>query len=178
MSTQNPIPPDDFDALLSPTAAPADDSLRQAILRRTTRIVRRRRYVRRAMLVAAMLVCYAAGATTMQFWNRSVSGVSPVAASRESPPHAQDVEVAKTPPAAPSPPRQPAPSLSPYERLRRYSDRLLVEQGDIAQATRYYARALDRASPEERAISAEDSWLLMAIKADRLEERTHENRGS
>jgi hypothetical protein len=197
MSSHDPVPPDDIDALLSPTAMPADRELREAILCRTNRILHRRRYVRRMLLVAAMFVCYAAGATTMQVWNRPASGIvqpgipkgdSPIFAARkpgQSPNHSAIHSPAKPKTAAAAPAsnnhlatHQPAAPLSPYQRLRRYSDRLLEQQGDIALAARYYARALDKASTEERAISVEDTWLLTALKADRFPENSHENHGS
>ncbi len=169
--------PDDVDVLLSPSTVRENDNLRQAILQRTTRIVRRRRSVRNGLWLAAMVVCYAAGATTMHFVAQH-DGQAPQPVVQREPPASQVLprpaaSVAERPHAAPS-----EPALSPYERLRRYSDRVLNQKGDIALATRCYARALDQASAEERAISVDDSWLLMALKADRFREKTHENHRS
>ena len=57
-----------------------------------------------------------------------------------------------------------------YEQIRRVSDRYLYEERDIRLALQYGDRALDRASAEELAVSAEDSWLMMALKLSRTEE--------
>lgn len=179
MSSPDAIPPDELDALLSSGQALVQPALRGAILQQTTRIVRRRRYVRRAMLCTAMLVCYAAGAMTVGLFGHPGERPSPAvvkqppAAQPTAPGTAGPVEVADD-----SQDHRHALPLSQYERLRRYSDRLLDQEGDVARAARYYARALDKASPAERAISAEDSWLLMALKADRFPEKNHEHRGS
>ena len=179
MSSHDALPPDDFDELLLPRQTPVQNGFRDAVLQQTMRVVRRRRRARKAFLVGAMLACYVAGAMTVQFWSHRGEDRSLPVAHQATPLEPTAVpagipsrraEVAKNHP--------PAPPLLAYERLRRYSDRLLEQDGDITRAARYYARALDQASAEERAISVGDTWLLMALKADRFPEKNHENHGS
>ena len=63
-------------------------------------------------------------------------------------------------------------TLTGYQRLRRAGDQWLRESGDISRAVRDYARALDQASEQERAIApGQDNWLLMALKDARTKER-------
>lgn len=179
MSPHSSFPQDDLDALLTPTPAPSSDTLQQAIFRQTRSMVRRRQYVRRLMQVAALVLCYAAGAATMRVWQpvpaASVAKVEQPSAPPAAPtaPTTPYKLVAKAPPAQPA-----APPLSPYEKLRRYSDRILEEKGDIPLAARSYAQALRKATAEEQAISSGDTWLLMAIKHDRMQEKSDAPHGS
>ena len=65
---------------------------------------------------------------------------------------------------------------SRFDVLRCISDREVRQHGDLALAVRYYARALNGASAEQRAISIEeDNWLLLALKEARMEESHDEN---
>ncbi|MHC4177829.1 MAG: hypothetical protein ACYSWU_09995 [Planctomycetota bacterium] len=126
-------------------------------------------------MTVGLVGCYLAGAATVQLWragaptpDRSVArdeklsgdGVLPAPPTdRTEQPGGQTV----------------ASAASPYEVYRRVSDRCLTQQGDLSLALRYYCRALDTASPEERAISEDDSWLLMALKDLDTKETRHED---
>src|SRR5947207_9610940 len=77
----NDVPvPDPLHDLLTRPAPTEDAALRQALLLQTTRVLRRRRYVRRFGQVALLAACYLAGVFTMHGW------VTP-AAPLESAPH-------------------------------------------------------------------------------------------
>lgn len=178
MSPHDSYPPEDFDALLTPAPTSANGALQQSILRQTTGVVRRRRYVRRLIQVAALVVCYAAGAVTMRLGTPAPTTV--VVRIEQPRPSTATPEVPSPPRkvVAPPKPSHTEPPLSPYERLRRFSDRVLEEKGDIPLAARYYAMALRKATTEERAITSGDSWLLMAVKRDRTQEKSDVQHGS
>jgi hypothetical protein len=53
---------------------------------------------------------------------------------------------------------------------RRAADCYLNDEADPQSALRCYAAALDEAGPDDLDLSAEDSWLLMAIKNARKKE--------
>ena len=64
-----------------------------------------------------------------------------------------------------------------FEEIRRVSDRLLHDQGDVSAALQFYSRALDQASTDQMAVSVdEDSWLLMALKSARMKEKQDEDK--
>jgi hypothetical protein len=154
--------------------APA--ALRQGVLAKTTRVLRRRRLVRRLGLTAALAACFLAGVGTTSLW-RSLEppgqdGRS--ASATHSPP--------ATPPTAPEPPlslvelewrafdsRNNRAALF-FEVARRY----LEEQHDFDSALRCYSQALDAAPREVLAIRPEDNWLVMALKQARQKENNDE----
>ncbi len=182
MSTPENPESDPLHALVGAAASlPEDDRLRRSVLARTTGVIRRRRRIRRISITVALVGCYLAGAATVQLWragaptpDRSVARDEKLPADdeRQTPPIDRSEEPAQ-------PGGQTAEAdASPYEVYRRVSDRYLTQQGDLSLALRYYCRALETASPEERAISAEDSWLLMALKdLDTKENRDENNDG-
>jgi hypothetical protein len=57
-------------------------------------------------------------------------------------------------------------------------DRCLNDIGDPEAALRCYERALNAASDDEVRFSADDNWLLMAIKNAREKEARHANHDS
>jgi hypothetical protein len=184
--------PDHVDELLTGKHAPDAARVRPALLARTTSLVRRRRLVRRLGLLAALAGCYLAGITTVQGWRSFSAG-----------PRASAVEQNVLPA---DEPRQPSPAtlresqppetrphwlpLRPeeidsviaradFDEIRQTGDRLLNEKGDLLAALHCYASALDRASADELAISAEkDSFLMAAIKLDRIKENRHDDPGT
>src|SRR6266481_2377404 len=85
-----PVPDPLHDLLTRPTPT-ADAALRQALLSQTTRVLRRRLYVRRAGQVAVLAACYLAGVFTMRGW------VTPAAPLESAPP------IVATGPAPPNP---------------------------------------------------------------------------
>lgn len=166
--------PDDLNDVLGGDAADRSGALRAIVLARTTRVLRRRRLVKRSLFVAMLVGCYLAGALTMRF------------AGRASPPSLENlvqqspaVPVSVTPAEAPVqarhvPPPQSSVSLTRFETLRHAGDLQLQQKGDLLAAVRFYKRALDVASEDELAISVDnDNWLLMSLKEARLQEVHH-----
>ncbi len=178
---------DPVDALLSAgRCSGTDDRLRQAVLGRTIGVVRRRRRLKRVALGAALLGCYLVGVATTQL-SRSPTGrtVGPLAQQRGGPrasaqPTPRPSRVVPQPqadlPAGRCNGRIAKVRQADFDDIRRLSDRYLEREGNVTLALRYYARALNTASAEQRAISVEeDSWLLMALKQARLKEIRHDN---
>src|SRR5216117_3102855 len=67
---------DAFDDLLAAEGLPAaDETWRQDLLRRTSRVLRRRRRWKRAGFVAALAACYVAGLATMRLWVPPTPGI-------------------------------------------------------------------------------------------------------
>jgi hypothetical protein len=161
---------DDLDELLAPK--PGDDAaLRDAVLRRTARVVRRRPWLRRARLLAAAGLLVAAG----WFGKPTPQPVTEYVA----------VPVGVVLPPAEPPPLRPAEYVT-AERIelqaeqaadpataaalyRQAGDRYLADRNDSPQAARCYRLFLMRADPTARAVSADDSWLLIALKQDQRE---------
>jgi hypothetical protein len=100
--------------------------------------------------------------------------VSPTPTAISEPLRSEGNPPLKSEPPSPEGRQVASANVSAYERWRRTGDYHLRESGDISRAVRDYARALDSASDEERAISpAQDDWLLMALKDARAKEREH-----
>lgn len=195
---------DGRDARKWPTGPEVDtDALREAILARTTRVVRRRRRLRRAVIGSALAVFYVAGMCTMQAWQRVGEGAKsrPVAAS------SVDIEtvVARSAPIAKtsitkattaktsiekatdtkqktlkkkSTLKRTRQKRSRFDMICMISDRYLYRDADAVAAIRGYRRALRVATPAELEICPQrDSWLLMALKQELNEkENRDENR--
>jgi hypothetical protein len=154
---------DPLGSLLGPPADLASDgTLRNRLREQTTRILRRRRYARRLMWAAALAACYLAGMAT----------------PRRLPPVSSPREMADRPQPAGSPERAVALEwrafLSEQERASLYQragDQYLEKESDPESALRCYEAALDAGDDAARAVSSDDSWLLMAIKDARQKEK-------
>jgi hypothetical protein len=167
---------DAWDELLVPKPAEASDALRLYLLRCTTRVLRLRRWTRRACMVLVLAACYAAGLATMHWLTPAAPAVT--------------VYVEKTPEEPPAPPaKEPVPSPFDMEwhlldhpnqpqqvaLYRQAGDRYLTEANDPESALRCYRRMLEAGSDADLAISPEDNWLLMAAKAERQKEKRDAN---
>jgi hypothetical protein len=179
--------PDPLDDLLWPKAAPGGpDPLRLALLRRTTALLRRRRRLKRLALAAAMAACYLAGVlsrgllTPPRTENRQVvRRQSPPPSAKQGPPRPSQVPTQQR--AAPKEDEDSALALEwralegkdrRFELYRRAGD-LYLKENDVESALRCYRGALAAASARQRALSAKDSWLLMAVKQERPMEKAH-----
>jgi hypothetical protein len=186
------VPEDDLvDSLLSIDGPTRADRVRARLLARTTSAVRRRWWVRRLGAVAALAACYLAGLATTQAC-RSLLAPSATSIVQEKPLENQRGERDRSATESPQSPgtehgrpaygsdgRPAAVAGTEFDAIRRAGDRFFEQQGDVLGALDCYARALDRASPEELAISVdEDNWLLMALKLDRIEENRNVDRGT
>jgi hypothetical protein len=161
--------PDPLDQLLAVPAVPAGKDLRQALLLRTTGVLRRRRWGRRCVLAAALAACYAAGVLTV-------------------PPQPPDgpPEVVHDRPVTDTPATSPRPDDSPLalewqgldnpvgraEALRGAAAGY-ERAGDLASAVRCYRNAIDSGSEEDAQITADDDWLLMVLKDAKQKEKRH-----
>jgi hypothetical protein len=152
---------DPLDLLAPPATLAPSEMLRQRLFDRTVREVHRQRRRRRLQGLATLAASFAAGFLTL---------------------------AALLPPPAAPPPRQtagPAAPVAPAVDLERQAlDRPekatelyrkagddYLRQGEHADALRCYGNALDEAAPRDLEVSADDSWLLIAIKHARKKEK-------
>src|SRR5262249_17583435 len=147
----------------------------QTLLEQTSRVLRRRRRVKRVGFAAALAACYAAGAWTMTLVARPQGADLPEVVHRAGDPSAS----------APSPKPDGDTDVSPLalewraldspqkrpDLFRQAGDRYLREAGDVQSALRCYRTALDMASDEDAAVSPDDSWLLMTLKQAKQKEK-------
>lgn len=133
------------DLLAMPSDSVASDgAMRSTMLEQTLRIIRRRRRQRRGLMAATAL--------------SGILGVAGLIAVWRSP---RSIE----PPLMPS---------SRYEVLRRAGDQHLQQPEGFALAMNEYRNAVEVASDRELQPSPEqDSWLLAAIKTERLNAAFH-----
>lgn len=162
---------------LSPPPHRANHALRQALLEQTTRVVRRRYWLRRGAYAAALAACYVAGLLTTRPDPRPTV---------PDPPAEGEVSRDPVPPRHAAGPRADLPGEAPANVLeqwgplvsadrraslyRRAGDRYLAESNDMQAALRCYRNALD-AAPEDLDVDATDTWLLMSLKEARSKER-------
>lgn len=164
---------DDLDELLGPKPAGDDARVREAVLRRTARVIRFRPWVRRAKLLAAAALLVAAGGVAGWFSKPAPGPVTEYVA----------VPVV-LPSAEPTPPapveyvtaeqielqaEQAADRATAAARYREAGDRFLADRNDSPQAARCYRLYLMRAGPDALTVTADDSWLLIALKQDQRE---------
>jgi hypothetical protein len=149
--------------LLGPPPPPPQGELRRELLERTTRALRRQRLRRRLGGVAALVAAYAAGLLT-------VAALTPPERPAAPPRFARSADA---PVPATSPTGLEWRALEQPEQAgqlyRRAADGYLAE-GDGGNAARCYGNTLDEAGPAGLEVSADDSWLLIAIKHARKKE--------
>jgi hypothetical protein len=140
----------------------APSELRDAIYRRTARIVRARRWRKRLALAAAAVLLFAAGVLTgsrfLPFPGGEGAEEAPLVARRPPEPAAIEARL-----------RAARPEDRP-EILRRAGDGYL--RGDVPDpesALRCYRQLLEE-RPENAVASADDSWLLLYLKLSRDQE--------
>lgn len=159
---------DPLDSLLTPAPPPTDDPLRGPLLQRTQRLLRWRRRGRQLAATAALAACYAAGLASVHL----LPGPSP---RIESPRESVPTVVAKAP-EAPRPKSaldrewEAADSTADTGQLYRQAGDQYEDEGDPLSALRCYSNALNAGA--DPTPTAEDSYLLLAIK----NARTRENR--
>ncbi len=162
----------------------ADGPFRQAVLEQTLRLLRRRRWLKRASLLVALAACYVAGIITVHLFapraanesgamaRTSTSADAPEAV-KQAPP-ARAVEDERTVPASVLEERAlVSPSPKPH-LFRLAGDRYLQEDGDAPSALRCYRNWLASAPPADLTISPDDNWLVMALKLDKRKEEAYE----
>jgi hypothetical protein len=158
------------DFLEEPLPAPVDAALRQRLLGQTTRILRRRKWRKRAGVAAALAACYLAGAVTVYLLHAPAPAQT-VVVTLES----RSILPPRTNTATPSAlvlENQALDSVQPRPELYRLAgDRYVAESGDLQSALRCYRQALDEASEQDLQIRPEDNWLLIALKEARQKEK-------
>jgi hypothetical protein len=181
---ENPHPRTDplEDWLVGQPALTPPGDLEQAVLRRTQSVLRRRRWLRRTASVAALAACYVAGLLTIKVLPSPQPAVPTVIVRTDQEPKPpitlprEDAAPPKSPSALPASPlalewqavdsREKRPDL-----YRQAGDRYLQENGDVQSAVRCYRNMLEAAPEEAAAISADDNWLLMALKDAKQKEK-------
>jgi hypothetical protein len=182
--------PDPIDRFLNQRInVPSDEQTRQGLLGETRRVLRRRRRLRRAGYVAALVACYTAGVLTTPNWQNKPPAIVDLAQSEQ----ATSVKPEPIIRTSPEPSAQASLSLlddpdvpvTVVERIaaqstdqrsrlyRRAGDRYLVDLGDIESAMRCYRRALDAGREQELLVASDDNWLLIALKQARQKEKDH-----
>jgi hypothetical protein len=178
---------DPFNDLLNDESEPARPSVefRDAMMRRTTDMLLRRRRVRRVAIACGVLFIYGAGMGTSFLIPRSGDGLSTTAS----------VDEASTSPPMPTLQSDPAPvtaemlgdwegfsirvaEAGPAERvrlLRAAGDWYMEEFDDIETAASCYS-AMFAASETDTQLDLQerDNWLLASLKMARLEEKNHD----
>jgi hypothetical protein len=206
MDDPHAMHPDAIDELLRPGPAPAGpDRLRQAVLLRTTALLRRRRRLRRLALAAALVACYLAGLWTARLGMTSASEEDRFQAAREHSGGQRPKEPAASPrspgadrkPAGASSDKAPEPLPSDgkvssalalewqaidsperrAELYRRAGDLYLQENNDVPSALRCYRGALAAGTEKDWTFSPDDNWLLAAAKQERQKETLHAKNG-
>jgi hypothetical protein len=151
--------------LLRPPTPPADgEALRQALREQTTRRVRRRGRLRLLARVAALAACYLAGLATAHLPRPAPRPAERAAPRAAVPPDAVALEW-----------RALEGGAGRARRYREAGDRYL-DQSDPESALRCYGAALDE-EDGDGAVTAGDSWLLMAIRQARQKEKDDAKKG-
>ena len=179
---------DDLDRLLGPPPGGADDRLKVAILRRTTRAVGRRRWVRMAGKLTAAAGLFAAGvgvgwtgkadrvAFEHQWLEESAPPPEVVAVPVFVPVAPPSLPVVENPYLTADRLEQQAELAGPAEAARLYrlaGDTYLTAAAEPGQAARCYKLHLRHAGPAALAVEPADSWLLMSLKSQRKHEVNH-----
>lgn len=166
---------------------PVDLERREAIFTKTRGTLRRRRIVRRCLWTGALAACYVVGVLSVLGWQsinpRMDVAVQPINngtnASETAP--AQHTSPQTTPAIESNDQTQstvvqsaPEETLTTFEKMRRAGDRQLNVRNNLQGAIGCYRRALDFATDDElRIVPDRDSWLLISLKENRVEERKH-----
>ncbi|HEY7158706.1 MAG TPA: hypothetical protein VH575_32480 [Gemmataceae bacterium] len=179
--------PDPLEGMLRPRSVPPQsEALRQAVYARTRGVLRRRRLVRQLAYVAALLVSFGAGLLVMRVTIPRADGER----GRVSAPSAQtpNTQTSSTQAlGALTRPRSPAlvkewnafdSDGRRNELYRQAGDSYMEEEHDPQSALRCYTNALDHGTKQDLTISADDNWLLMAIKGARQKENNYAKTGS
>ena len=164
------------------TGSETNDRLRLNVFQKTSRVLRRRRWLRRTGLATGLGACYAAGILTMWLASSPFSpGRAGSVSDRRSAEGEQPAGNHLDDPLPP--PQQPESALAmewhaldstePRPDLFRQAGDQYMAADDLESAMRCYRGALDSASPEELEISANDNWLLIELKKAKQKEKRY-----
>lgn len=149
-----------------------DTALCRIVFARTTQVLRRRRATRRFGLALLCVGCYLAGAISVRL--TSVAGIADERhVAHTTPQHSPNVTSSlPLEDSSQSSSSQAQPPEDTYQAFCDAGGHAWRETGDLPTAIRWYAKALEVASPKELAISvANDDWILMSLKEARSQER-------
>jgi hypothetical protein len=150
---------DPIDLLTPPTAGP-DPEQRGRVLAATLGELRRRRRGRRERLVGALAAAVAAAVVLF--------AVAPPLPRTER--LGQPIEHSAVEPRPADVEWTALDHPEQAKQLYREAGRRYVEEGDFAGAVRSYGGALDAGTADDLEATAEDDWLLAAIKIARRKE--------
>jgi hypothetical protein len=149
-----------------------------ALREQTTRVLRRRRRLRRFGFAGMAAACYAAGLATM--WILSPRQITTIDAPTRPLVIAETIKPSPPQEKPPQPPElyefeaQTAPPAERAAQLRKAGDLYLEQANDYAAALRCYTQAFNSAGPQALEFSPDDNWLVMAIKNARRKEKGNE----
>ncbi len=172
--------PDPLENMLHPPSPPESEALRQTVYLRTRRVLRRRRFVRQCAYAAGLLLSFAAGLLVMRVTTRPAT-VPDLSARSASKGEVQPSDKPPTPPDESALAREWRAFDSDDRRgelYRQAGDSYMEKEYDPQSALRCYTNALDHGTKQDLTISADDNWLLMAIKDARQKENNHAKTGS
>ena len=144
---------------------PSAVELEHRVLLKTSRVVARRRVLRRAGIAVAALLLFGAGTVTGIGLGRQTAPEAPPAVPKAAEAaQASDADEVVLDAAKLEKLLDVAAGEERAELLRRAADAHLAEQADPKVALHYYGELLKE--PKERAVSVqpEDSWLLTYLK--------------
>jgi len=166
------------DELLTPKPIEPNPALRADLLARTRQRVRVAVWQRRATLAAACLAFFGLGWMTTYLrpapepvvqYVEVPAEVSPVADAPGSPGPVPLVK-ARSPADLELEAEQLAERAEAARRFRQAGDSYLLDRADYRGALRCYRNFLDEADPADRAVAADDTWLLASLKRAREQE--------
>jgi hypothetical protein len=182
--------PDPLEGMLRPPSPPDNEALRQELYPRTQRVLRRRRHLRQLAYAAALLISFGAGGGTVRLMVEGERGALAPRSSEQSreskqtntqPNQQQGADAPRSPVSCDSALTREWTAFDSEdhrsERYRQAADYYLTEENDPESALRCYSNALDSGTEQDLTISADDSYLLMAIKNARQKERNHAKQG-
>jgi hypothetical protein len=157
---------------LNPPLTAADAAFQQRLLAQTKRLLRRRRWLRRAGFAAAFAACYLAGVVTMELLPTQAPGARVIVVTSEPRLPAAPPEEAVSGLTAVVLENRAFDSVEARPELYRLAgDRYVAESGDLQAALRCYRQALDESSEQDLRVKPEDNWLLIALKEARQKEK-------
>jgi hypothetical protein len=157
---------------------------REALLERSTAVLRQRRRRGRVLRGAGWLVAYAAGLATAYFalGHRPAPNAQPVRVAHDVAPPADqpsaDTALADLPPWELEQRAVSADKGQRPELLRLAGDRYLDDYADVQSALRCYRQLLDLTPRDQHAFEPEDTWLLVSLKQARRSEAPDANTGT
>jgi hypothetical protein len=176
--------PDPLDGLLAPPSLPSEnEKLRRMVYAQTRRVLRRRHLVRQFAYAAAVAASFILGFLVLRATTRPAPtdvGEQEVSTPGSSQHPSPDAPHSPLPVADSALAREWRALDSDDQRAQLYrqaGDRYMTEENDPQSALRCYSNALDSGTQQDLTITADDNWLLMAIKDARQKESDHAKNG-